>query len=343
MNYSKINSWNDVGYISLEKCPNNDIVNLQSLKIYSNKLLNDDEVIFNDLIGSEIDDDFLHNILEFTLEKFPDYTFWWYDYHEISVFDFTNNLNFYKIYKFFVKKGLYDKIIFLDNNLLKYTLDIPYKGLPGMVGTTYNKKENINLKRTFERNLICLNRLSKPHRKEIFEYITKTCPDKCFLSFATNDKNNENFTELDTTIESNTSKRQFISQYQYLSFCNIITETSCNPKHIHITEKTDKAISAIQPFIIVAGPFYLRTLKELGFKTFDKWWDESYDLETDYNSRMSLIKNQIQKISKLSLEECQSLYKEMIPVLKHNYNLQRTYSNDYKIHLEYWNTLFFKK
>ena len=60
-------------------------------------------------------------------------------------------------------------------------------------------------------------------------------------------------------------------------FLNIVTETLFNADSIFLSEKTYKPIYMCQPFIIFGNPNSLKKLKELGYKTFDKWWDESYD------------------------------------------------------------------
>ncbi len=54
-----------------------------------------------------------------------------------------------------------------------------------------------------------------------------------------------------------------------------------------------------------------------GFKTFDKWWSEDYDLEKD-QVKIKLIANIIEKITLKNKEELQKMYGEMKPVLDHN-------------------------
>mgnify|MGYP003125316187 FL=1 len=54
-----------------------------------------------------------------------------------------------------------------------------------------------------------------------------------------------------------------------------------------------------------------------GFKTFDKWWSEDYDLEKD-QVKIKLIANIIEKITLKNKEELQKMYEEMKPVLDHN-------------------------
>ena len=104
------------------------------------------------------------------------------------------------------------------------------------------------------------------------------------------------------------------------SYFNIVCETSCHSDYTFITEKTLRPIINLQPFIIFGNPYTLKSLKELGFKTFDKWVDESYDLEINTNKRFELAYNEILKISKLDIDEIHEIYFDMFEVLEHNFN-----------------------
>lgn len=87
------------------------------------------------------------------------------------------------------------------------------------------------------------------------------------------------------------------------SLINIITETYFFNKIIHITEKTYKPIAFMQPFILVAAAGSLKHVKDMGFKTFDQFWDETYDLEADDKKRFTMIMTLIELISKWTEEE----------------------------------------
>ena len=102
-------------------------------------------------------------------------------------------------------------------------------------------------------------------------------------------------------------------------FINIVTETLFDADSIFISEKTYKPIYLCQPFIIFGNPHTLKKLKELGYKTFDKWWDESYDNETDINERFIKIVNILEQISEWDMNKCFEIKKEMQDVLIHNY------------------------
>jgi hypothetical protein len=65
--------------------------------------------------------------------------------------------------------------------------------------------------------------------------------------------------------------------WYYRSKVNIITETNLNESEIHMTEKTWKAIYLGVPFVISASKHHLKTLRDMGFKTFNSVINEDYD------------------------------------------------------------------
>ena len=104
------------------------------------------------------------------------------------------------------------------------------------------------------------------------------------------------------------------------TFVNIVTESQEKPTCVFFSEKTFKPIFCCQPFIIWGTPNSLKKLKEYGFKTFDKWWDESYDDELDFTKRFEKIIDIMEEISEWSLEKCFQITQEMEETLIHNFN-----------------------
>jgi len=102
-------------------------------------------------------------------------------------------------------------------------------------------------------------------------------------------------------------------------FLNIITETLFDNDSIFLSEKTYKPIYLCQPFIIFGNPHSLKKLKELGYKTFDKWWDESYDEELDVNNRFKKIISILEVIAEWDMDKCFSIKQEMQDILIRNY------------------------
>jgi hypothetical protein len=107
---------------------------------------------------------------------------------------------------------------------------------------------------------------------------------------------------------------------QQQSLWHLVTETVFYYDKLHLTEKIFKPIVCRRPFILVGAPGNLAYLKSYGFKTFDHWIDESYDLELDHDRRISMIVDQMENLSKLSIAQLNSMYQEMKPVLEYNFN-----------------------
>jgi hypothetical protein len=104
------------------------------------------------------------------------------------------------------------------------------------------------------------------------------------------------------------------------SSLNIVTETFglTEDSSIFITEKTYKPITHFQPFVMIASPNTLLALKQKGYKTFEKWIDESYDSIQDNQTRLTTAINSARQFYLRSKENiAQDLY-EMIDILIHN-------------------------
>ena len=106
------------------------------------------------------------------------------------------------------------------------------------------------------------------------------------------------------------------------TWVSVITETLYEDwkPTVFFSEKIFKPIRAHHPFVLVCHHNALYWLKRLGFKTFDKWWDESYDTEPDPVKRMEMICKVLQELKKYTLQEWINLYNEMKETLEHNYN-----------------------
>ena len=104
------------------------------------------------------------------------------------------------------------------------------------------------------------------------------------------------------------------------SFLHVVTETCFWDRKQHLTEKIFKPIVLKQPFILMGCAHNLSYLKEYGFKTFDQWWDESYDEIEDPIQRLQKICEVIEDISNRSDSDLEQLLLEMQEILDYNYN-----------------------
>jgi hypothetical protein len=105
------------------------------------------------------------------------------------------------------------------------------------------------------------------------------------------------------------------------SFLHVVNETVFFETFNHLTEKTFKPIVCMRPFIIVSTTGSLAYLKRYGFRTFEKWIDESYDSEPNDHKRLDMIAKEINRIALMSISQLQDMYKEMLPTLEHNNSL----------------------
>ena len=102
------------------------------------------------------------------------------------------------------------------------------------------------------------------------------------------------------------------------AYVNLVLETHFSKNNVFLTEKTFKPILNMQPFVIVGAPGSLKLLRELGYETFDDWFDEGYDKIKNNEERMFDCFTVAYDLSKKSHEELVTMTKEMIPVLAHN-------------------------
>lgn len=111
----------------------------------------------------------------------------------------------------------------------------------------------------------------------------------------------------------------FNLQQHQETFISLVSETEIRKDILFLSEKMYKPIYAQQPFIVYGNPYSLKHLKELGFKTFDKWIDESYDNEENFEKRLNMILKELEVIASKSLEELTAIREEMREILVHNY------------------------
>jgi len=178
---------------------------------------------------------------------------------------------------------------------------------------------NIKTDRTY--SLSCLNRFPSPHRIYIFYHLLqKKYFPLCLTSFLglTNPYNNFNeigefndiYSEIPNEIKSYYQKTKFTKKlaedtYYWTndhnpihsayndSYLNLITESTYY--HSFFTEKTAKALTGEQLFILAGGQSSITNLKSLGFECFEKI-NYIYDDVENWIKRMDSILNLLDNI-----------------------------------------------
>jgi hypothetical protein len=273
-------------------------------------------------------------------------------YDKIECYSKYDNSDVIKLLKFIFKKyGMEDRIKIYGNNLSVTPENVNYYPTPFFLGDSSWQSKKIN-QRKFKKRFLFLSGEPKLHRCQIMKFLDDNdILDNTNYSWNPNNKSlpaayrSDEIMNTPKTLDCEVGKlyvsemHKIINEY-YTSFVNIVAESyfydgvfdafNTNKKPIFITEKTEKNFSSATPFIIISTPHYLKKLKELGFKTFDKWWDESYDEIEHESKRLTAIKELILNINSWSDEKCEQIYREMIPILKHNQYLNFTFDAKHK-------------
>tara|TARA_B100001057_G_scaffold207381_1_gene208081 strand:+ start:2708 stop:3751 length:1044 start_codon:yes stop_codon:yes gene_type:complete len=110
--------------------------------------------------------------------------------------------------------------------------------------------------------------------------------------------------------------------------CSIVSETNDNNNEIFMTEKIWKPILAQHVFVVHGNHLYLQKLREMGFRTFNNYFEEAYDLDRDPNMRINTIVDVCDRLRDAPWQDIYSLTKAL---RKHNHD---TMFNKEKLSLE---------
>jgi hypothetical protein len=116
-------------------------------------------------------------------------------------------------------------------------------------------------------------------------------------------------------------------------------EVDCDDS-FYLTKKTIKPIVMGHPFMVLSTKHFLKNLKELGFKTFGDFIDESYDECDNAGDRVDIISKNLER---LDMTESKKFYNDTRPICDHNQNHLMYLQGRYKFDL--WKNLdkLFKK
>jgi hypothetical protein len=89
------------------------------------------------------------------------------------------------------------------------------------------------------------------------------------------------------------------------------------------TEKTYKTIAVKHPFIIVSTPNFLKELRNLGFKTFAPYIDESYDTEHNDRKRLNMIVDEVERLSQFTDEQWIEWQTNIKDIVEYNYTVYK--------------------
>jgi len=199
-----------------------------------------------------------------------------------------------------------------------------------------------------EKTFLCFNKVHREHRIMLLDLIFKyDLLDKSFYSFQgevvfgrpditwidTVDKKYKYFLKnkdkfplvLNITKDRYNPTDITPDDHKYFrkSYFSVITETVYFENHkldssVFFSEKIWKPIVMNHPFILVARHKMLAKLKDLGYKTFHPFINESYDDIRDPKERMIAIVEEIKRLSELSEDDMLEWQKGIKPIVEYN-------------------------
>ena len=181
------------------------------------------------------------------------------------------------------------------------------------------------LKELIDYNLIKNNQISFP---AICPYEKQSIIEICEKHRINIDFSNINLPlSIDGGYHQTNSHRIDLWQSSEQTLLQVVTETVYQGQRHHLTEKTFKPIVMQQPFILVSCQGSLEYIRSYGFKTFNDFWDESYDFADD-ESRIGKIGKLLRDINNLSPAEINQLQKHLTATVEHNF--QWFYSREFE-------------
>jgi hypothetical protein len=224
---------------------------------------------------------------------------WYYFFHGFAALDWFRNIRYMPPIR------NYTKVFITFNNL-----------------TTEKRSYRLNLvARLLEKNLdghISLNYTKEQIKNELFN--TDSLLSKTSKRIVLDQLLNRSKLTIDTDDQHGALSADENLETLSMGLFHVVTETIFYDSKLHLTEKIFKPIVARRPFFLVAAPGNLAYLKSYGFMTFDRWIDESYDLEQDPDQRIIKIVAEIERICQMTPEAVNSMFNDMQSVLDYNFN-----------------------
>lgn len=105
------------------------------------------------------------------------------------------------------------------------------------------------------------------------------------------------------------------------TYYTLVAETNAENEFNFYTEKIWKPIIAGRLFIVIAGQYFLKNLRALGFQTYDGIIDESYDQVSDPTARWQMALDQMRWLCQ---QDPVLVLEKIKPIAKYNQQLVQT-------------------
>jgi hypothetical protein len=167
-----------------------------------------------------------------------------------------------------------------------------------------------------EKNLIDEGRVSYNFETPDFDSLTHQSPSKYIKQFEILKEKKTQFVDVDNS-PSNLAINLNIDLMEK-TFLTLVTETQCDSGTLQITEKIWKPIMCGHPFMVLSSNRCLEVLKNLGFKTYSNWFNESYDNANTLEEKLDIIVENLNKYKKYNISDLKKIRNEMNEISEYN-------------------------
>lgn len=201
------------------------------------------------------------------------------------------------------------------------------------------KTENLNKIKTFA----CLNKRIRPHRVWFYNYLYHSgLLNKGLVSMNVFHKHRYNWEGKEMTqeildeicsilplrvygkpndeLDDNFYINRFNPEICLDTYVSLVSEAHCgdSDQTMFLSEKIFKPIATRHPFMVMGNKDSLKKMREIGYKTFEEYIDQSYD-SLPTHERLEHIINSLKKLDKI--EDKLSFFKSMEQDIEHNYDV----------------------
>jgi hypothetical protein len=237
----------------------------------------------------------------------------------------------------FIKANPWESLDNINNNTQDPEIEIEHIKWTGDVSWfwfyMYEKHLNNKFKFTHDhfgsyfykkRDFLYLNKQPRKHRVKLYnKLLEQGVLDNSIYTFVEGESKRRLEKEyelpgIDPKDYPRWGKDQDITEMPYVdTVCSIVSETNDNDTDVFMTEKIWKPIMAQHVFVVHGNHLYLQKLREIGFKTFNSYFDESYDLENDKDKKIDKI---VSLCKDLKTKDWNDIYRQTIALRQHNYD-----------------------
>lgn len=135
-----------------------------------------------------------------------------------------------------------------------------------------------------------------------------------------------------------TSGINIVVESHFDPFWNFNGHRHMHPQHFSPsfpTEKMYKPIACHRPFIVFSTPWFLKEFKNLGYKTFHPYIDESYDDIQDDVERLNAIAKEVERLCNLTDADFINLMENCKKITEHNFKIMENLKKDVSLKPEF--------